>query len=188
MPNPLGARKDARYKAVSSAPSINWTGPNKVPVAYPVIADLSNSVGTSPNVFYNGKPAYHLRSSQPNCKGDSAGTGGGVTSDTVGGEVKPTSASSTVFINGQGAVAVGHGCSMQGGNCIGVIVAQPEPTGQIQGGKCTQATSPPVGIETPQEKGKIRQWLDMKAHQIKEALNNPVDGLIGAGKGIANKC
>ncbi|MDR3479972.1 MAG: DUF4150 domain-containing protein [Burkholderiaceae bacterium] len=89
--NALGARKDSSFKAVSTAPSINKTpaGSAMVPVPYPTTQDLSNSVSVVANVKFNGDPCYTLdHSTQPSCKGDNPGTGTGVKSGTVNGEVK----------------------------------------------------------------------------------------------------
>jgi len=89
MANPIGARKNACFKAVSTAPSINKTpvGAATPPLPYPVFQDLSNSTGIVPSVRFNGDPAYVLdQTTQPSCKGDDPGTAGGVKSGTVNGE------------------------------------------------------------------------------------------------------
>lgn len=152
-----------------------------------MIGNLSDAVGVSPNVFFNGMGAYLLdQSSLTRCKGDSAGDGKGVRSGTVNGACKPESASTTVKANGKFVVRIGDSERMQGGNCIGVHTAQPAPAGTILGGMCTQSTCPPVEPETPQEKGKFWKWLDEVGNQIKQAVKQPMDGLIGAGKGFAN--
>ncbi|MGP5494667.1 PAAR-like domain-containing protein [Psychrobacter celer] len=59
---------------------------------------------------------------QPRCFGDAAGIGGGVRSGTVGGEVKPTSGSSTIFIEGKALVREGDTCTMNNGNVTGKYV------------------------------------------------------------------
>jgi uncharacterized Zn-binding protein involved in type VI secretion len=177
MSSPLGARKEAAFLTVSKAPSINLTpvGPSQVPVGYPVVSDLADSVGTVANVRFNGNPAYVMdQSSQPTCKGDDAGTGKGVRSGTVNGEVKPTGGSSTVRINGKPLVREGDPCTMQGGNCVGIYVTQPAPGCTISGGKPTQPTSPPLVPETPAEQEVFRQWL----------ANIPASLLDSIGKGI----
>ncbi len=60
MAKNFGARKNSKYKVVSTSPSVNKTprGPTIVNVPYDVSQDLSKSEGTSPNVFFNGDPAY----------------------------------------------------------------------------------------------------------------------------------
>ncbi|MET3120418.1 hypothetical protein AAKU64_004670, partial [Undibacterium sp. GrIS 1.8] len=46
MSNPIGARKNATFKAISTAPSFNKTpvGSATPPLPYPTIQDLSNSL------------------------------------------------------------------------------------------------------------------------------------------------
>jgi uncharacterized Zn-binding protein involved in type VI secretion len=127
-PNKLGARKHAGFKAISTAPSINLTpaGASMVPAAYPTVQDLSSSVGVASSVNFNGCPVYLLNAStQPACKGDEAGTGGGIRSGTVNGEVKPVKGSSTVRIEGKQVIREGDPCTMNGGNNPGVYVTVP---------------------------------------------------------------
>ena len=47
--NQIGARKDTAFKAISTAPSINKTpvGPLMVPIPYPTVQDLGNSINTA---------------------------------------------------------------------------------------------------------------------------------------------
>ena len=108
--NKVGARKDGIFKAISTAPSFNLTpvGPTMVPLPYTTTIDLSNSTSVASNVRFNGRPVYTLGSSQPNCKGDEHGSGGGVKSGTVNGEVKPTSASTTVRVESIGCPPAGN--------------------------------------------------------------------------------
>ena len=123
--NKIGARKQASFMAISTAPSINKTpiGPSMVPVPYPTVQDLTNSTSTAKTVNFNGSPAYLLDcSSQPSCKGDAPGTGKGVRSGTVSGEVKPAGGSSSVRIEGKKVVREGDACTMNGGNNSGVYI------------------------------------------------------------------
>jgi hypothetical protein len=154
----LGARKDACFKAVCTAPSINKTpvGGAIVPIAYPVSQDLSSSVSVSPNVNFNDKPAYILASSQPTCVGDAAGVNCGVKSGTVSGEVKPVKGSSTVQVNKQPVIREGDPCTLNGGNCPGIYVAQAAPAAM------GADSNPPVKPETPKEKSfweKASPWV-----------------------------
>lgn len=126
--NKIGARKHGSFMAISTAPSINYTpiGPAMVPIPYPTVQDLTNSVGTASTVRLNGCPAYVLDSSkQSACKGDAPGTGKGVKSGTISGEVKPVFGSSSVRIEGKNVVRAGDPCTMNGGNNPGVYVATP---------------------------------------------------------------
>ncbi len=111
--------------AICTAPSINWTpvGAAMVPVPYQTVQDLSNSIGTARTVRFNGAPAYLLdQTTQPKGTGDERGTGKGVRSGTVGGEVKPVSGCKTVRIEGKFVVREGDKCIMNGGNNPGVFV------------------------------------------------------------------
>ncbi|MET3140276.1 hypothetical protein AAKU61_004665, partial [Undibacterium sp. GrIS 1.2] len=101
MSNPIGARKNATFKAISTAPSFNKTpvGSATPPLPYPTIQDLSNSLSVVASVKFNGNPAYVLnQSTQPKGKGDEPGVAKGVKSGTVTGEVKPVKGSSTVRV------------------------------------------------------------------------------------------
>ena len=165
MASQLGARKNAKFKAVSTAPSINKTpvGGSTPPLPYPVTEDLSSSVGIVPNVRFNGDPAYVLsQSTQPSCVGDAAGSCKGVKSGTVSGEVKPVRGSSTVRISGKPVIREGDPCTLNGGNCPGIYVTQPAPSGSIAGGQPSASTNPPVKPETPKEEGwwgKASPWV-----------------------------
>ncbi|GGY48357.1 PAAR-like domain-containing protein [Pseudoduganella albidiflava] len=131
--NKLGARKCATFKAICTAPSINRTprGSKYVPLPYQTVQDLSNSVTTARTVNFNGLPAYLLdQTIQPKGTGDERGTGKGIRSKTVTGEVKPVSGCKTVRIEGRRVVREGDKCTMNGGNNPGVFVysgVQPNP-------------------------------------------------------------
>lgn len=185
--NKTGARKDGIFKAISTAPSFNRTpvGPTMVPLPYPTTIDLSNSTGVASSVRFNGKPAYTLGSSQPNCKGDEQGSGGGVKSGTVNGEVKPISASTTVRAEGKRVVRDGDPCTMNGGNNPGIYVTVPPASGAPP--RNALATSnPPVKLETPAEKSGFKKWLYHTVDAMEQAVKSPGEGLKGAVKGIAN--
>jgi len=157
MADQLGLRKDGQFKAVSSVPSINLTpvGNAKIPIPYPVVSDLGDSLGVVPNVRANGNPVYTLdQSSQPTGKGDSDGSDKGVSSGTVNGEVKPDEASTTVRAGRKFWVRAGNRCRMQGGQCIGTYLAPPAPSGSIAGGSPSQTTNPPVRPEGTSQKQK----------------------------------
>ncbi|MEJ2466320.1 MAG: DUF4150 domain-containing protein, partial [Candidatus Thiodiazotropha sp.] len=128
----LGTRKQGLFKAICTAPSINKTpaGSSMVPIPYPVMHDLSNSVGVIKNVQLNGHPAYVLKkSTQPKCKGDNAGVGKGIKSGTVTGKVKPVKGSSSVRITGKPVIREMDPCTLNGGNCPGIYTTQPVPAG-----------------------------------------------------------
>lgn len=156
MASRLGARKDDKFKAVSTAPSINKTpvGSSTPPLPYPVVQDLSGSLGTVPNVRFNGDPVYVLdQSTQPNCTGDAAGALKGVKSGTVSGEVKPVNGSGTVRVGKKPIIRAGDPCTMNGGNCPGIYVVASPPGASIDGGVPSASGNPPVTPDTPEEQG-----------------------------------
>ncbi|PKB13783.1 HNH/ENDO VII superfamily nuclease [Janthinobacterium sp. 64] len=187
--NRIGARRDAGFKAISTAPSINKTpiGPSMVPLPYPTVQDLSNSVGVARSVRFNGEPAYVLhRSTQPKGTGDEPGTGKGVRSGTVNGEVKPVVGSSTVRAEGKYIVRDGDACTMNGGNNPGIYVTSPAPVCRISNGKFIGESNPPVHAETPAEESWFSSWWKNTKHELNEAVEHPWEALKGAAKGIAN--
>jgi len=189
MGNPIGARKSESFKAVSTAPSFNKTpvGSSTPILPYPTVVDLTNSVDVVMNVRFNGDPAYVLgQTTQPNCKGDDAGTLKGVRSGTVNGEVRPVKGSSTVRAGGKPVVRQGDACTMNGGNNPGIYTTVQVPNGGIADGKPTKNTDPPVKAETPQEKSWLSQWWDKTQHEVSEAVQHPWEATKGAVKSIGN--
>jgi DNA-binding YbaB/EbfC family protein len=128
-----GARKNAQFKALSTAPTFNKTpiGSATPPLPYPVTEDLANSAGAVSSVQFNGDAAYVLKqSSQPSCKGDAAGSAKGVKSSTTSGEVKPVAGAATVRVNKQPVIRDGDPCTLNGGNCPGIYQSQPAGSGK----------------------------------------------------------
>lgn len=149
--NKIGARKDSTFKAISTTPSVNKTpvGPSMVPIPYPTVQDLSNSINTARSVKFNGKPAYLLdQSTQPKGKGDEPGTGKGVKSGTVTGEVKPAQGCKTVRIEGKYVVREGDACTMNGGNNEGIFVTTIAPSGAPPR-TAVETSNPPVPGRVP---------------------------------------
>ena len=112
---PTGARKNSIFKAVSLVPNVCKTpmGPNMVPVPYPIIADLSNSVEVAKSVRFNGDGVFLLSDSVvTNVTGNEAGTGGGMKSGVNKGKVRATQSADSV--RGEKKYVVGHGdeCDM----------------------------------------------------------------------------
>ncbi|MGP5494673.1 DUF4150 domain-containing protein [Psychrobacter celer] len=122
---PRAGSKATVLMAISNGPSFNYTSHKKDAVAgYTLYAFIDNAEATAEHTFFNGQPAYLLdQTTQPKCFGDAAGIGGGVRSGTVGGEVKPTSGSSTIFIEGKALVREGDTCTMNNGNVTGKYVS-----------------------------------------------------------------
>lgn len=115
MSNPVVARKDSSFLAVSLVPDVCKTplGPSMVPVPYQVTADLEQSIETAPNVFANGKPIFLYGGSEvPAVTGNEAGTGGGMKSGVNGGAMRATEFCSSVKICGKHPVRHGDKCEM----------------------------------------------------------------------------
>ena len=121
---PKSGSKATVLMAISNGPSFNYTSHRKDAIAgYTLYAFIDNAEATAEHTFFNGQPAYLLdQTTQPKCFGDAAGIGGGVKSGTIGGEVKPTSGSSTIFIEGKALVREGDTCTMNDGNVEGMYV------------------------------------------------------------------
>ncbi|SFD81051.1 DUF4150 domain-containing protein [Paracidovorax konjaci] len=101
--------KDARFKVICMAPDVCLTpGKNGVPVPYPIVHMMDQSMHCSPNVFIASKPAYlHNQSYVDNVKGDEAGGGKGVVSQTHMKISHDIDYSKSVFINGRAIVRTG---------------------------------------------------------------------------------
>lgn len=183
----IGARKDGIFKAVSTAPSVNFTpvGASMLPLPYPTVMALSNSVGVASRVLFNGSPAYTLSSSQPSCTGDERGSGGGVKSASVNGPVTPTGSSRTVHAQRACVVRHGDSCAMNGGNNPGIYVTVPPPTNSTPS-NAVATSNPPVRPETRAETSTLRRWLHHTAENISAAANSPFEASKGALKGFLN--
>lgn len=184
MSNPIGARKDATFKAISTAPSFNKTpvGSSTPPLPYPTIQDLANSIGVVPNVRFNGKPVYVLnQSTQPSGKGDEPGVAKGVKSGTVTGEVKPVEGSTTVRAGKKAVVRHGDPCTMNGGNNPGIY--------------CTTQTPSPVSpklnvskrVNTSAETESEKTVLDQAMESVRVAAKGYQQNLSGTMHEFADK-
>ena len=112
---PTGARKNSIFKAVSLLPDVCKTpmGPNMVPVPYPIIADLSNSVEVAKTVRFNEDPVFLLSDSLiTKVTGNEAGTGGGMTSGVNVGKVRAVRSSTSVRVEKRYVVRHGDECEM----------------------------------------------------------------------------
>ena len=123
MADNLAARKNADYKIIGSAPSVNKTqvGNAVVPIPYPVQEDLSSALEPAKDVNFNSDPVYLFNSNSSKVTGDGAGKLGGVVSGTVEAKSEPIQSSSSVLINGQPLIRDGDLQNMQGGNTIGKV-------------------------------------------------------------------
>ena len=101
--------KDKRFRIVSLTPDVCLT-PDRAgyPVPYPITHLLDQSEQCSPNVFLQGKPVYlHNESYVDHVRGDEAGGGKGVVSQTHVRISHDIEHSRTVFVNGQQIVRTG---------------------------------------------------------------------------------
>ncbi len=121
---PLGASKQSKLMAVSVAPSFNYTNAKRTSIGgFTLVQTLDNATGSANKTTFNGQPAYLLdQTTQATCTGDEAGWAGGVKSGTVGKEVKPTSGSSSILVEGKQLVREGDNCTMNNGNTTGKYI------------------------------------------------------------------
>lgn len=104
MSSEVIARKDGAWRVVGMYPDVCKTpmGSAKVPVPYPVTAQLVQSTGTATHVNVNGEPVVVFDQSKvPTTIGDAAGSGTGVKSGTVGGACWPATHSPSVRVHGK---------------------------------------------------------------------------------------
>lgn len=112
---PTGARKDSTFKAVSLLPDVCKTpmGPNMVPVPYPIIGDLDDSIEVARTVRFNGDPVFLLIDSVvTTVTGNEAGTGGGMKSGVNKDKVRATTGARTVRVEKRYVVRHGDECEM----------------------------------------------------------------------------
>lgn len=112
---PTGARKNSIFKAVSLVPDVCKTpmGPNMVPVPYPIVADLADSVQVAKHVRFNGDPVFLFSDSViTSVTGNEPGTGGGMKSGVNRGKVRATSSARSVRVEKKFVVRHGDECEM----------------------------------------------------------------------------
>ncbi len=157
MAKNFGARKNSKYKVISSSPSVNKTprGPSIVDVPYDVQQNLSKADAVSPNVFFNSDPVYVKTSHSTKVTGDKQGSKGGVKSGTVEAQSDPIQASPSVFVNGKAVVRVGDVQHMQNKNTVGkVTTSQSGSAAHITDDGKIAAPAAPEPIPTPYAKNK----------------------------------
>jgi hypothetical protein len=183
MANPIGARRDGGFKAISTAPSFNKTpvGASTPPLPYPTLQDLGNSVGVVPQVRFNGKPAYVLdQSTQPSGKGDEPGVAKGVKSGTVTGEVKPVKGSSTVRAGKKSVVRHGDPCTMNGGNNPGIYCTTQVPSLAASTGG--SASPKNIIAQTPAEQSFLDRAIDgarLLGRSYQDKVSGPLHSFAG---------
>ena len=153
-----GTRMDGQFMVISLTPDV-CKSPT-VPVPYPIVGYLNQSILVSPSVRMRGVPAFHMGSRVATVTGDESGVGGGVVSQVFKGMCRPVMPVPTVRINGQ--FHNHHQCSLMLMNCAGpegpantlghvkfvgpMYNAPVAPGGKISGG------NPPVASESAAEK------------------------------------
>ena len=130
MSNPMGARKQDKLMAMCLFPSINYTPVKYVmPLPYPVWRMLENSVNTAATSRLNEEDVYLLdQTVQPDCFGDFLGIGKGIKSKTVSDEVKPTSSSDSVIVEGKYLIRKDDKCTLNKANTFGKYTSPPTPS------------------------------------------------------------
>ena len=112
---PTAARKNSIFMVVSLVPVVCKTpiGSSMVPVPYPIVGDLANSIEVAKHVKFNGDPVYLLSDSVvTSVTGNEPGTGGGMKSGVNKGKVRATSSSKTVRVEKKLVVRHGDECDM----------------------------------------------------------------------------
>lgn len=111
-----GAAQSFGFIIVSKTPDVCKSP--AAPIPYPIVAFLSFSTFTSPDVNFQSCPVFHMASRVITCFGDEAGIGGGIVSGAFKGFCRPVvKQSSTVRCNG--ALVCRHLQTEWAMNCLG---------------------------------------------------------------------
>ncbi len=123
MADNFAARKSNKYEVVCLLPDVCLTpGPGGIPTPYPITIKLDGAAGVSPNVNFNGKPAFlYDQSDTVKVEGDEPGQGKGIASGTVGEKAEPISHSPSVRINKKQLVRENDLFFMNNKNTIGKL-------------------------------------------------------------------
>jgi len=127
MAKQLGARKCSKQQVICLAPSVNKTGPYKIPIPYPVVYKLNNSNSTSTNVFFNSDEAFTIKSDSNKVTGDEPGTEKGIKSNTVSDKSEPIDSSPSVKVNGKKVIRCADKFYMNSKNTMGTLICSPPP-------------------------------------------------------------
>ena len=130
MADNLGARMCGKQKVIFNSPTRNKTpvGNAQPPLPYPIQVALDASSACSPNVNYNGKPAFTIASDTTKVVGDAPGVLKGTKSSTVSDIAKAKDKSSTVFVNGKNTIRCDDVYFMNKKNTKGTLVCSPPPS------------------------------------------------------------
>lgn len=130
MADNLGGRMCGKQKVIFKSPTRNKTivGNQQPPLPYPIQVALDASSGCSPDVNYNGKAAFTLKSDTTKVIGDAVGTLKGVSSSTVSDIANAKDKSSSVFVNGNNTIRCDDVFFMNKENTKGTLVCNPPPS------------------------------------------------------------
>lgn len=161
MSNEITARKNGQWMVICMAPDVCKTpvGSAIVPIPYPVIAKLGDSVKTIPNVKANGDELLTISGHIPTTLGDQAGVQKGIKSGTVGAAAsyKKSQHSSTVRAGKQRILRHGDMYWMNGKAPSGIV------------GKPTESSKPtPHEIQLAKTEGVTPAQIDARKKVAKD--------------------
>ena len=130
MADNIGARMCGKQKTIFKSPTKNKTpvGNAQPPLPYPIQVALDASSACSPNVNYNGKPAFTIASDTTTVIGDAPGVLKGTKSSTVSDIANAKDKSSSVFVNGNNTIRCNDLFFMNKKNTKGTLVCSPPPS------------------------------------------------------------
>jgi len=126
MARELSARQDSRYLVICCAPDVCRLA-NGVPVPFPIVENLENSVRLAQRTCFNGQWAFTFRSHTTRVTGDEAGVGKGVKSGTTGAKAEPIDHAGHARIEGHWIIRVGDRFHMNDQNTFGKLIYVPAP-------------------------------------------------------------
>jgi hypothetical protein len=114
------------FPNVCFTPPTSPASPNGIPIPYPSIGQLSSTSGTATSVRAGGNQVVVKASTINSTTGDSAGSLGGVRSQSFGGSVTFKTASGSVFAEGSEVVRMLDQTEQNNGpggaNAVGVVL------------------------------------------------------------------
>lgn len=108
-----------------------YVGTAVSPMTYPNTASTALGMPSATQVLISGSPAVHKNTSYIPSNGDEAGTVGGTVSAIIMGEVKISSMSATVNIEGNAAVYYSMATTHNQNNAVGLVSTPSQTTVNI---------------------------------------------------------
>ncbi|XKM13222.1 DUF4150 domain-containing protein [Orbaceae bacterium ac157xtp] len=123
MARNYAATANVNYKVIYLVPDVCLThvGTLKVPVPYPIMANLSASNKISKNVFIESNAAFTYASNTVSTIGAAAAIKG-IKSGTINEKAEPKGKSTTFFINKQNVIRINDTFEMNNKNTLGILV------------------------------------------------------------------